>query len=268
MKLTSLIRPEVAWAHGASTRFDPAPYAHLYAHEWAVDLRHAQVLFAVCAWARPRVVVEIGSHRGASTAAFVEAIRAGFVEQLHCIEPRPRPQLFQVCARAAGRVTIHRRPLGPELVRFVLRPAAMVLIDGDHGAPALTDLAAFLRENTAIIALHDTNPLSPHAAACWGAIRAAEQLRSHDHGAYAIAHDQALRPGERTHRGLTLGFLRDPALADRTQALMLHSAPWWPPDMISDCQFPIADLGAAPLPGRTRRGRQSKILNRQSAIPL
>jgi hypothetical protein len=167
---------------------------------WAMDLRHINALRRVAELVRPKTIVEIGSHRGHSTAGFLKALETLTDATLHLVEPAPTPDLLALLERSPvkDRVVLHRDSsweLGELMPDFVF-------IDGSHEWPALADLAWCLASQTAVIAIHDTRSHFHGIGGCWGAQLAADILRTAT-GREWIA-DEERRPGEWTHRGLGL----------------------------------------------------------------
>lgn len=162
---------------------------------WNMDVIHIQQLYRLCERIKPRVVVEVGSYMGASTSAFVEAMRDGYVEQLYCYDIRPLPSLHDVAGRAPnGNVVIVDRPY-PDLPRY----ADLIFIDGDHEHGCGWDTLAAVVEGCPHIVMHDSNAINV-GLGCRGVARAvgllqgARDLRWH--------HDCRKRAGMWTHRGL------------------------------------------------------------------
>ena len=169
---------------------------------WHMDERHIRMLFealkdlADCSLVRPFKAIEIGSHRGASTAAFVEALNAGLIDSLTCIEPHPTPELHKVLAR----VRQGTARLLPKLSQACELNADIVFIDGDHDWPALHEVARCLALDVPVIAMHDTRG---HYG-CGGSALAAAVLREAVNRAYT--EDFEMRPGEFTHRGFLVSI--------------------------------------------------------------
>lgn len=176
--------------------FDFSPYSFTLDREhtppWHMDPRHVAMLFAVLEKHRPRKAIEIGSYRGSSTAAFVEALNAGHIDELTCIERHPTPQLHRVLAmvqRGKARV------LPRASLECDFRGADIVFIDGDHGWPAIHEVARCLALDIPVIAMHDTQG---HYG-CGGSALAAAVLR--EAVGREFTEDAEQRPGEFTHRG-------------------------------------------------------------------
>jgi hypothetical protein len=161
-----------------------------------MDRQHLEMLGKVIADIKPTVAMEIGSHHGISTQVFLDALEAGHIKHLHIVEPVVTAELEARIWESGqgGKITMHTKSSWELMQR-----ADFVLIDGDHGWPALADLAACLALQTPTIAMHDTNSLSAGISACWGSEAAAQILKS------AVGRkwqeDKESRPGCFTQRG-------------------------------------------------------------------
>lgn len=162
---------------------------------WHMDERHIGMLYQALIHAgihdSVRTAIEIGSHRGASTAAFVEALNIGSLDHLTCIDPHPTPQLHRVLGmveRGCARVI-------PKTSDACSLKADFVFIDGDHGWPAIHEVARCLALDVPVIAMHDTQG---HYG-CGGSALAAAVLR--EAVGREFTEDAEQRPGEFTHRG-------------------------------------------------------------------
>lgn len=167
----------------------------------AMDYRHVMELLTTITEAQPRVAVEIGSYQGHSTVAFIEAMHILPDMYLHVFEPYPTPELRRVLAAFPNRITLHTTPIWGSSVR-----PDFAFIDGDHGIPALADLAYCLARNTPVIAMHDTNGftcgLTPE-----GSEQAATLLREMPSRSWL--EDKGIRVGEFTQRGFGVSTIRD-----------------------------------------------------------
>lgn len=192
---------------------DHAPYEFTRqpdnAKAWHIDIRHVDVLH-VLALALPRgsTICEIGSWKGASASAFIEAMaqREDLRLVIHDIEIQP--ELYKVLnfrgPLVAHRVTVDVKPAYESMDS----PADLVFIDGDHKWPALADLAVCLAMRCKVIVLHDTNGYSPQARkVAHGSCLAARILKRSPGRKYW--EDCKRRKGERTHRGLLVSWPRE-----------------------------------------------------------
>lgn len=143
-----------------------------------------------------KVAVEVGSHRGASTAALVEALNLGLIGRLHVVELRENECLSRVLAMAKEpeRITWHRRPYW----ELEIGPADLVFIDGDHKWPAVADTLRALTWGAKVIAMHDSQSY-PEISGTWGAKLAAGCLK--DLPGRTVFEDAERREGMKTERG-------------------------------------------------------------------
>lgn len=161
----------------------------------AMDYRHVEMLRDSLIAESPRIAVEIGSYRGHSTVAFLAAMEVLPEMQLHIFDTHLTHELLDVLDMSGigGRIFPHQEPAWD----CTIEPD-YVFIDGDHGVPALADLAWCLTRNVSVIAMHDTRTASrlPH---CDGAYTAANLLRGMNTRTWVEDHED--RPGENTWRG-------------------------------------------------------------------
>ncbi|GAB6060790.1 class I SAM-dependent methyltransferase [Desulfonatronum parangueonense] len=169
---------------------------------WNMDLPHIQILYSLAMMSGLQHVVEIGSFRGASTAAFIQSQKDGAGFHLHVVEIKPRWQLIAVLNRMPKtRWTLHTEPIQ----HLNLPSPDLILIDGDHGAPALSDTLTALCLCSGIIVMHDSQT---HVAITeknhWGAHQAVEILKMHKGREWW--EDCRPRPGMLTERGLFVSW--------------------------------------------------------------
>jgi len=143
------------------------------------------------------VAVEIGSYRGASTSALIEAVNIGVVEHLHIIEIKPTETLRQIMALCLypDRITLHTC----NSWETPITKADVVFIDGHHGWPALADVLVSLRWGASVISMHDTRNYSYGIRGCYGSGIGADNLKVMPDRVWF--EDFATRAGTRTHRG-------------------------------------------------------------------
>jgi hypothetical protein len=165
--------------------------------EYHVHLLHEAACLDTGVPLQQRVGIEVGSFRGWSTAALIEAINKGKLQHLHIVEPKPTPSLLRVIGMCAfpGRVTLHTQcywELKIDNVDFVF-------IDGDHRWPAVADTLKAIADAPSMICMHDTHAW-PRLKDCWGSVLAAKCLR--DIKGRECFRDFEDRPGQFTFRGL------------------------------------------------------------------
>ena len=183
----------------------PIPYP------WTVDTQHVppynmdplhiEKLYQICSIVKPKSVIEIGSFKGASTSAFIEALNAGHIESLAIFELHSTPELQKTIEQAKDQtsVTCNWHPYYDTPMY-----ADLVLIDGDHGWPALADLAAALSMGVPTIVLHDSNTVNMGLKDCWGSQLACQILKASS--LYECWEDKEKRPGMHTERGMFVGW--------------------------------------------------------------
>lgn len=168
---------------------------------WHMDWRHVEMIHAVLCHELPASVVEIGTYRGASTSAIMEAMEA-------------HPQInramlvdyaFQIPEWVTATVKNRVEMFAGDFALMHGHRADCWIIDGNHEMqPACQDLRSALHGGAKIIIVHDT-----HTAAAIGvgghdgAAFIAAQLKSK----YPCFADALKRDGELTHRGLLIAFV-------------------------------------------------------------
>lgn len=165
----------------------------------AMDLRHVTLLHKSLLATRPRIAVEIGSHKGHSTAAFLKAMDDLPDMQVHIFEPHLTPELacLMAASRHNDRIFHH-----PEAVWGYDIDPDFAFIDGDHGLSAMADLAFCLSKQATTIAMHDTEGRFD----CWGSKLAADMLCGMKDRMWLS--DAKPREGEFTHRGFGVSYRR------------------------------------------------------------
>lgn len=163
---------------------------------WAMDDLHIRMLHGLVMEYRPQTVMEIGSYRGRSAIAYLEAMKAGAGFHLHLVEPEPRDTLFRLIDESGfgNRITLHAAPSWELMI-----PCDLVFIDGNHTWPAVGDAMTALTLGTRVIALHDTRGMENGYKHVWGSALAARML---ERCAGRTWHEDALRrEGMATERG-------------------------------------------------------------------
>ena len=183
---------------------------HLWEDCHAMDWRHVRMIHAVLMGERPPSVVEIGCYRGFSTAAIIEAIEAGAVGGAHLVDKELSRELLDAIKPVIERISLHEC----KSADFAGNGDCWI-IDGDHGDPAHGDYAMARKGGARAIIIHDS--ISPeYREGHHGAIAISNKLRTE---AVTYFEDTKKRPGERTDRGLLIGFFYQPK-AETLAALM------------------------------------------------
>ena len=178
---------------------------HAYDHaEWAIDIRHVMILYNLLLVADFGRVLEIGTHMGASTAAFLKAQgKKGF--QLHLCDLSFEPHIKKICANSATaeKIFLHECASAEYLADAPCFDFAF--LDGSHIAEHVMNEFELLSMNGIdSILLHDhrTQLLSNFKDKPWfdGAYFLSERLR-HSRNWYCVE-DMGRRENELTDRGL------------------------------------------------------------------
>jgi len=160
--------------------------------EWFIDETHVNLLHEIIMIAKPKVAMEIGSYKGASLVAFLEAMDT-IPFQLHVVEPVITPELAILISTSPhrSRIIIHKEnsyltKINPDFI----------FIDGDHDMGVWKDMLYCFVRGVPTIAMHDTRTTLPQ---CKGSREVAELLRGEN-----FLEDCKRRPDERTERGFGL----------------------------------------------------------------
>lgn len=183
--------------------FDDQPYEFtrhtlkVEADDFHIHMLHVAVGLDTGVPPGDRVAVEIGSYRGRSTSALVEALNRGLIGHLHIVETRPTDSLRQVLAMAVdpAKVTLHTKSYWNTEIGRV----DFLFIDGDHKWTALAEALRAITWGTRIICVHDTQ-CWPALGDMWGAHLVGRMLK--DHPDREWLEDVQPRSGTRTDRGL------------------------------------------------------------------
>jgi hypothetical protein len=184
------------------------PPEHLFPepHQYDADLRHVRMIHdELCQGSYGRVL-EIGCFRGYSTSAFLAALKAAHIGELHLCELAVTPELERVIAHYAvggSRLHLHQCTSLELLQRDSNWDA--VFVDGDHSVETCTAEAKLLiAGGVRTIMAHDSSADPAKYPACEGP--AATKTMYEDAG-YILSEDTEDRPGERTDRGLMIARL-------------------------------------------------------------
>lgn len=178
---------------------EPVMPAHIEAG-WCIDLRHLRWLHAVLMSGRFRRVLEIGSYHGYSTTAFLAALEAGKVGEVHLCEPHPTAELLE---RIAGTGAVLHAERSVDLLAADA-DWDFVFVDGDHFEANVKEEARLLiAAGVRCVMAHDTSAASIYPE-CDGPqhLKAAFQAAG-----YFCCEDSLKREGERTERGMFFAAL-------------------------------------------------------------
>ena len=164
---------------------------------WAMDDLHIEILHGLIMEHRPKTVMEIGSYRGRSAIAYIEALKAGADFTLHLVEPNPRDSLLRLVDSCGFKNRIRMYTASSWEIQI---PCDFVFIDGDHRWPAVADTLAAVALGSKVIAMHDTRAHEHGYRHVWGSYTAARLLEKMPGRQWHEDFDK--RAGMRTERGL------------------------------------------------------------------
>lgn len=161
----------------------------------AIDVRHRDWIRAVLMTGKFRRVLEIGCHKGYSTQAFLDALDAGAIDELHLCEPNPTPELLALIEGKS--VTLHRCT-SLELLAAD-KAWDLVFADGDHSeATVIPEATMLLQGSVRAVFAHDVTADSRHYN-CDGA---RHYIRLFKQAGYQVIVGNTERPNEMTDRGM------------------------------------------------------------------
>lgn len=201
-------------------RFDLSPYAEAKEPGWCIDQRHLFLLYnLLLAWPFERVL-EIGSYKGYSSAAFIQAINAGQAFVADFCDIKIQPSLRKVLATCEYReqVRLHARSSHDLLADPSSGPYDLVFVDGNHRFEAVQpEIKQLLGRKTLCIVAHDTAASTAGYAECEGAYYLKKAVQ-HEPGYYCLE-DCEPRVNEATHRGFFVGVRKDLELFEIVRAV-------------------------------------------------
>jgi predicted O-methyltransferase YrrM len=186
-------------------------YAECYSNrDMAMDERHVYLLHSILLGWPFKNALELGSFRGASSTAFIEAINGGSEMIATFCDAAPTESLWSVVRNCEqpGRVRVTA-----DLSWHVLESPEtfdFVLVDANHDLESVTqELERLLVRKPLCVMAHDTNATRMGYPKAEGAHHLKRTFQQHDD--YYCIEDAARREGEQTERGLFLATT-DPAL--------------------------------------------------------
>lgn len=164
-----------------------------------IDARHCNWLRSILLSGHFKRVCEIGSHKGFSTTAFLDALGAGTVEEVHICEPHPQRELLNLIDGHSkrNRIKLHRC----NSVDFLDSDTNFdfLFLDSDHREEVtLAELERLLPANLLCVAAHDTGSYGRYPQ-CDGPMHLKAVYQAE---AYSCIEDSLYRKGERTERAL------------------------------------------------------------------
>jgi hypothetical protein len=173
--------------------FDPLKVIQWPDHDWYIDLRHLRWLHSVLMSGRFSRVLEIGCHHGWSATAFLDALKAGKVQEVHLCDTKITPELKSVIDKYGVSPTIHNCPS----LDILDQSWDLVFLDGDHSVETVLSETPWLLSTRSVFA-HDTGSAKMFKG-CEGPqhLKQAFQLAGR-----RCLEDAVLRSNERTDRGM------------------------------------------------------------------
>jgi hypothetical protein len=171
---------------------------------WAIDVRHALMLYNFVRRCQFGSVLEVGCHHGMSTTALVQAVSDNAIQTLWLCDLHFKDAIYHLTEpwTKKGRIKL----LEMEATRALrqIETLDFVFLDGDHTAPAtLTEVELIARLGVDHLALHDTMTYSRPGSASqpWfdGPALVARRLEASP--TWHCVQDAGVRIGEQTDRG-------------------------------------------------------------------
>ncbi len=171
--------------------------------EWRIDERHARMLYeSVLLLPKNSKILEIGSHKGASTL-YLEAATRKINGELHVCDINITPEVRKLFGNKSH-VKLHQSPACEFLNKF--NDFDFIFIDSDHSEPeGYNQIHTILnwKRLPRIICCHDLN--ASNRVDCYGSVWQGMILQYHP--SYYCLVDTIYRNNERTDRGLIMAFL-------------------------------------------------------------
>lgn len=192
------------------------PYAGCYANRaMCVDERHVYLMYEILkSWAFDSAL-EIGSYNGASSTAFVEAIRQNKLWRALFCDRFITPSLMNVLENGAAHPDSVYSPVTTQQQDsvFVLsapEPFDFIFVDGNHDmASVAPEVEQLVRRRPLCVMAHDTNAMDAGYPKAEGAKYLKETFQKLS--GYQCIEDAEKRDGEEAHRGMFLAT-SDPRL--------------------------------------------------------
>lgn len=180
------------------------PFRNCYHQpENAMDIRHVAIVHGVLMCRKFKNALELGSWRGASSTAFIQAINAGRLEQVTFCDLTIQESLLDVIGACDY----------PDRVRVTTEQSwdvlesgedyDFILVDASHDLESVAnELARLVLRKPRVVMAHDTNATAAGYPKCEGAQLLKEIFTGME--GYKCHEDAVKREGERTERGLFL----------------------------------------------------------------
>jgi len=171
---------------------------------WGIDIRHVYILYNILLSCSFECVLEIGTHNGFSTTAFIEAAKRGSVKEIHLCDIHFSEHIKEICS-VYPNIELHEMK-SAEYLKSAPQ-FDFVLLDGSHISEDVQDEFEYLSMNkTSTYLLHDVNtqllPDSKDTPWYDGPMLLKNRLLSSNN--WLCIEDSLLRENEKTERGLFL----------------------------------------------------------------
>lgn len=171
---------------------------------WGMDETHVMILYNLLFSYPYKRVLEIGSHRGFSTTAFLEAIHNGCSFEVHLCDIDFKPSVYEICK---GYHQVHLHKMRSVDFLATAKTFDFVLLDGSHISEDVEDEFEYLSMNDVqTLLLHDTCtqllPQNQHTPWFDGPMLLKHKLLASPD--WLCVEDALFREGEQTERGLFL----------------------------------------------------------------
>lgn len=175
--------------------------------EWAMDFRHVLVIYNVICACKFNRIIEVGSHFGFSTTAFVEALKKGALFDFHVCDIKIEKSVRDLSMMC--RMQIHECKSTTAIRSY--GPFDLAVLDGSHISEDVEDEFELLSmHSTGTYILHDSNTqLLPESSQTpWydGPLFLKNKLMASPD--WMCVEDCKYRIGERTDRGLFIATRR------------------------------------------------------------
>lgn len=169
---------------------------------WGIDIRHVYILYNILLSCSFKRVLEIGTHNGFSTTAFIEATKRNAIDEIHLCDICFSEHIKDICSIYSN-IELHEM----KSVEYLKNAPQFdfVLLDGSHISEDVQDEFEYLSMNkTSTYLLHDVNtqllPESKETPWYDGPMLLKNRLLSSDK--WFCIEDSLFRDYEKTERGL------------------------------------------------------------------
>lgn len=171
---------------------------------WGIDARHVLILYNILLSCSFKRVLEVGTHNGFSTTAFIEAYKRKALTEIHLCDIHFSDHIKNICTNYVN-ISLHEM----KSVSYLENAPKFdfVLLDGSHISEDVQDEFEYLSMNkTTTYLLHDVNTqlLPEYRDTPWydGPMLLKNKLNSSND--WLCLEDSLFRINEKTERGLFL----------------------------------------------------------------